>query len=144
MAVDTVQTWLYTMQVQFDLDMEKATFRTGWVLDDQKFEVCLMCRPDGWIQILAPLVKAEHVLPQIRENLYAELLKENWRLDDVTYSMDEEGNLYAENDVPAHSNLGNFLTELNAVVYAVKRFHQTVAHIYGLVPSMTLLPKDAE
>ncbi len=132
MAVDIVQTWLYTMQVEFDLDVDNGVFVTEWPIDDRKFEMYISCRADGWIQISALLVRDDRIPPAVKEALYAELLKENRRLDDVTYSMDEEGNLYAENDVPVHSNLGNFLTELNAVVYAVKRFKRNVAQIFGL------------
>ncbi len=142
MSVDTVQTWLYAMHVEFDLNLETGTFRTEWVQDDMKFEVFIYCKPDGWIKIVATILKAESVPPQIKEALYAELLRENWRHEDVTYSMDEQGNLYAENDVPDYSNLGNFLTELNSVVYAVKQFNTNIAPIFGLANAMPLLPRE--
>lgn len=132
MIIDTVMTWLNVMRVEYELNMEEGMFRTEWVMDDFKFEVMLLCTPDGWIKIRALLLKVDDIPPLVKEALYAEILKENFYREEVSYSMDNSENIYAQNDVPEYANLGTFLTELNAVVYAVKHFHNNIAPIFGL------------
>ncbi|MFX1265213.1 MAG: hypothetical protein ACFFH0_07520, partial [Promethearchaeota archaeon] len=74
------------------------------------------------------------ISPDIREELLAFLLQENYALDDVTYSMDEKGNIYSENDIPEQASLDDFTSEFNAVVFGMMRFFDNVSARFGLEP----------
>jgi hypothetical protein len=133
MSVDKVQTWLRFMHVPFEFNPETRTFNTEWDMDGTRFDVHISCRFDGWIHVIAYLLDTERVSPELRGHLYGELLRENWRLDDVTYSIDDVGRLCSENDIPEHSSLEGFSSEFNAVIFGVKRFW-TKLEEYNLLP----------
>lgn len=119
------------MQIPFETNEEKTRFFTDWSIDGTSFKVIINVRVDGWIQITALLMKAEEMPEGRKLEILESLMKNNWELDDVTYSMDENGNIYSENDIPGHSNVQTFLTELNAVVYGAKRFFSDFSEFIG-------------
>lgn len=126
MSTGRVQTWLNLMHVEYQFDVDSQSFETEWIVDSEILKVFISCRPDGWIKIQALLLEADDVTSEFKENLYPELLYRNFELDDVTYSMDGSGNIYAENDLNSHSNVETFLSEINAVVYGAQFFNQRV------------------
>jgi hypothetical protein len=134
MSVEQVKSWLNSLEVPFELEEDTSTFHLKWDVEDTSFDVRITIRADRWILVAVLLLRPDEIPAESREDLYGFLLQENWMLDDVTYSMDEKGNLYSENDVPEQSNLENFKSELDAVVFGLERFFTNMSSRFGIEP----------
>ncbi|MFW9808904.1 MAG: YbjN domain-containing protein [Candidatus Thorarchaeota archaeon] len=134
MSVDQVEKWLTSLEVPFELLKEIHTFRVMWEVEDATFEIRIAIRADKWIHVAVLLLQPDEIPDGNKRELYEFLLRENWALDDVTYSMDEKGNLYSENDIPEQTNLENFKSELDAVVFGLERFVTIVSSRFGINP----------
>ncbi|MFW9786701.1 MAG: hypothetical protein ACFFE2_05715 [Candidatus Thorarchaeota archaeon] len=137
MSVEQVEKWLKSLEVSFELVKDINTFKLTWDVDGTPFEIRVAIRADRWIHVAVLLLKPEEIPQEYREELYGLLLRENWMLDDVTYSMDENGNLYSENDIPELTNLENFKSELDAVIFGLERFFTIVSSRFGIEPRGT-------
>jgi hypothetical protein len=124
MSIEKIKSWLNSLEVSFELVEDTSTFKLKWDV----------IRADKWIHVAVLLLRPEEVPSENKEDLYGFLLRENWMLDDVTYSMDERGNLYSENDIPEQTNLENFKSELDAVVFGLERFFTNVSSRFGIEP----------
>ena len=134
MSVEQVKSWLNSLEVPFELEEDTSTFHLKWDVEGTNFDVRITIRADRWILVAVLLLRPDEIPAESREDLYGFLLRENWMLDDVTYSMDEKGNLYSENDIPEQSNLENFKSELDAVVFGLERFFTNVSSRFGIEP----------
>lgn len=134
MSAERIREWLDTLEVPYEYDEEIKTFKTEWDVEGKASEVRITIRADRWILVAVRLLDAERITPDIREELFAFLLQENYMLDDVTYSMDEKGNIYSENDIPEQASLDDFRSEFDAVVFGMKRFFDNVSARFGLEP----------
>jgi hypothetical protein len=134
MSMEQIKSWLNSLEVPFELEEDKSTFKVLWDVEGTNFEVRITVRADKWILASVLLLRQDEIPAECREELYGFLLHENWQLDDVTYSMDEGGNLYSENDIPEQSNLENFKSELDAVVFGLERFFTNVSSRFGIEP----------
>ncbi|MFW9910860.1 MAG: YbjN domain-containing protein [Candidatus Thorarchaeota archaeon] len=134
MSMEQIKSWLNSLEVPFELEEDKSTFKVLWDVEGTNFEVRITVRADKWILASVLLLRQDEIPAECREELYGFLLHENWQLDDVTYSMDERGNLYSENDIPEQSNLENFKSELDAVVFGLERFFTNVSSRFGIEP----------
>ncbi|MFX0107727.1 MAG: YbjN domain-containing protein, partial [Candidatus Hodarchaeota archaeon] len=134
MSMEQIKDWLNSLEVPFELEEDTSTFKLMWDVEDVTFEIRITLRADKWIHVAVMLLGPDEIPSENKEDLYAFLLRENWMLDDVTYSMDEEGNLYSENDIPKQTNLENFESELNAVVLGLERFFTIVSSRFGIEP----------
>ncbi|MHA2117344.1 MAG: YbjN domain-containing protein [Candidatus Thorarchaeota archaeon] len=132
--MEQIKNWLNSLEVPFELEVDISTFKLMWDVEGTNFEVRITLRADKWIHVAVLLLRPEEVPPENKEELYGFLLRENWMLDDVTYSMDEKGNLYSENDIPEQTNLENFKSELDAVVFGLERFFTNVSSRFGIEP----------
>jgi hypothetical protein len=134
MSIEQIKSWLNTLEVPFELAEDTSTFKLMWDVEGTNFEIRITIRADKWIHAAVLLLGPEEVPSANKEELYGFLLRENWMLDDVTYSMDEKGNLYSENDIPEQTNLENFKSELDAVVFGLERFFTNVSSRFGIEP----------
>jgi hypothetical protein len=132
--MEQIKSWLSSLEVPFELEEDKNTFKVLWDVEGTNFEVRITVRADKWILVAVLLLRPDEIPAESREDLYGFLLRENWQLDDVTYSMDEKGNLYSENDIPEQTNLENFKSELDAVVFGLERFFTNVSSRFGIEP----------
>ncbi|MFW9792845.1 MAG: hypothetical protein ACFFEE_00975, partial [Candidatus Thorarchaeota archaeon] len=121
-------------EVPFELMEDINTFKLIWDVEDTTFEIRVAIRADKWIHVAVLLLRPDEIPQENKEELYGFLLRENWMLDDVTYSMDEKGNLYSENDIPEQTNLENFKSELDAVIFGLERFVTIVSSQFGINP----------
>ncbi|MHA1223247.1 MAG: hypothetical protein ACTSSG_06630 [Candidatus Heimdallarchaeaceae archaeon] len=119
----TVGEWLKKMDLTFAYNEEKRTFILPYEIDGNKFMVAVLVYPEKWIKIAAMIVEKE----KAPKEMYLALLQENWNLFEVTYSVDQEGNVFSENDVTHETNFENFASEFQAVVYGVKNFFERIA-----------------
>ncbi|MHA2208039.1 MAG: YbjN domain-containing protein [Candidatus Thorarchaeota archaeon] len=134
MSIEKIKSWLNSLEVSFELVEDTSTFKLKWDVEGTNFEIKITIRADKWIHVAVLLLRPEEVPSENKEDLYGFLLRENWMLDDVTYSMDERGNLYSENDIPEQTNLENFKSELDAVVFGLERFFTNVSSRFGIEP----------
>ncbi len=134
MSMEQIKNWLNSLEVPFELEEDKNTFKLLWDVEGTNFEIRITIRADKWILVAVLLLRSEEIPAESKEDLYGFLLHENWQLDDVTYSMDEKGNLYSENDIPEQTNLENFKSELDAVVFGLERFFTNVSSRFGIEP----------
>lgn len=132
--MEQIKNWLNSLEVPFELEEDKNTFKLLWDVEGTNFEIRITIRADKWILVAVLLLRSEEIPAESKEDLYGFLLHENWQLDDVTYSMDEKGNLYSENDIPEQTNLENFKSELDAVVFGLERFFTNVSSRFGIEP----------
>jgi hypothetical protein len=134
MSMEQIKNWLNSLEVPFELEEDTSAFKLMWDVEGTNFEVRITLRADKWIHVAVLLLRPEEVPPENKEELYGFLLRENWMLDDVTYSMDEKGNLYSENDIPEQTNLENFKSELDAVCFGLERFFTNASSRFGIEP----------
>ncbi len=134
MSMEQIKNWLNSLEVPFELEEDKNTFKLLWDVEGTNFEIRITVRADKWILVAVLLLRSDEIPAESKEDLYGFLLHENWQLDDVTYSMDEKGNLYSENDIPEQTNLENFKSELDAVVFGLERFFTNVSSRFGIEP----------
>ncbi len=134
MSAERIKEWLDSLEVPYEFNEDIKTFKTEWDVEGIACEVRITIRADRWILVAVRLLDAERITPDIREELFAFLLQENYMLDDVTYSMDEKGNIYSENDIPEQASLDDFRSEFDAVVFGMKRFFDNVSARFGLEP----------
>ena len=137
MSIEQVKNWLNSLEIPYDLLEDINTFDLKWDVEGTAFDIRVAIRADKWIHVAVLLLRPEEIPKETKEELYGFLLRENWMLDDVTYSMDEKGNLYSENDIPEQTNLENFKSELDGVIFGLERFFTTVSSRFGIEPSGT-------
>jgi hypothetical protein len=102
-------------------------------IDGNKFLVTIIVFPETWIKIVAMIAEND----KVSKDMHLALLKENWNLFEVTYSIDGFGNLFSENDLLQTTNFDNFVSEFQAVVFGVKNFFEKVAPSFQLKASGT-------
>ncbi|MFW9961979.1 MAG: hypothetical protein ACFFCX_00245 [Candidatus Sifarchaeia archaeon] len=134
MSVEQVKNWLNSLEIPYELLENINTFDLKWDVEGTTFDIRVTVRADKWIHVAVRLLRPEEIPQESKQELYGFLLSENWMLDDVTYSMDEKGNLYSENDIPEQTNLENFKSELDAVIFGLERFFTTVSSRFGIEP----------
>jgi hypothetical protein len=129
MALERVKNWLDQMNLKFKVLHDNIVIL--YDVEGVRFAVIINVM-GNWIQIAASMVHADDVPKERREELLAALLKQNWELKDVTYSIDPKGSIFSQNDIPLDSNFENFKSEFGAVVYGVTHFFNEIGPKYGL------------
>ena len=84
---------------------------------------------ENWI-LAKCLIMYKNVIPKdpaLYCKLCEELLKANFLLNEVTYSIDpEEGNIYVETDMPANTEFENFKSEFNSIMFGILEFFNNI------------------
>ncbi|MFX0133672.1 MAG: hypothetical protein ACFFDN_08515 [Candidatus Hodarchaeota archaeon] len=62
----------------------------------------------------------------IKHLLYQELLRANFDLAEVTYSLDQANNIYIETDMPTVTNFENFQSEFQSMPFGVLHFFNDI------------------
>ncbi|NVM02701.1 MAG: hypothetical protein HWN67_10215 [Candidatus Helarchaeota archaeon] len=62
----------------------------------------------------------------IKNLLYQELLRANFDLAEVTYSLDQVNNIYIETDMPTVTNFENFQSEFQSIPFGVLHFFNDI------------------
>ncbi|GAB4325602.1 MAG: hypothetical protein Kow0069_31690 [Promethearchaeota archaeon] len=96
----------------------KVTFQSGREIT---LEASLVCG-DKWIQVKLLLMRGSEVPANLREKLYALLLQANFNLNEVTYSLSENGDVYVETDMPSDTEYDNFQVEYGSVEFGAEYF----------------------
>ncbi len=84
-----------------------------------------------WINVKLMIIRHEEVPAKMRLPLYERLLKGNFDLNEVTYSMSQSGDVFVEADLPVITDYTNFESEYGSVEFGVDFF------LTEVVPSLT-------
>ncbi|MFX1513029.1 MAG: hypothetical protein ACFFCQ_10615 [Promethearchaeota archaeon] len=137
MSFEKVKSWLDQMELRYSHNEEMNLFYLPYDISGTKFAVQIGVFDEKWIKIAALIVQAD----MIPKGLLRALLNANWHLFDVTYSIDDNGNVFSENDVPVDSNFENFRSEFGAVVFGVTHFFDTIANKLNVEQQDTYVAK---
>ena len=88
---------------------------------------------ENWIMAKC-LIMYKNVIPEesIYYKILEELLKANFQLNEVTYSIDpNEGNIFIEADMPADTSFENFKSEYNSILFGVLEFFNNILPAVG-------------
>ncbi len=58
--------------------------------------------------------------------LCVEMLKANFDYPEVTYSIDDENNIYIEADMPSNTSFKNFESEFNSILFGTFHFYDNI------------------
>ncbi len=132
MEVEQIHSWLKLMQLPFTYDEESLTFKTEYSIDGKIVPISIIPHKPDWIKVKVQVMSLDKIPEAKRMSALKELLLQNFILDDVTFSMDENDVIYSENDIPRSSNLENFHSELTAVVLGALTFLRDIAPKLGV------------
>ncbi len=75
-----------------------------------------------WINVKLMIIRNEEIPKKMRLPLYDKLLKANFDLNEVTYSMSQSGDIFVEADLPVNTDYNNFESEYGSVEFGVDFF----------------------
>ena len=109
----------------------------------KRFFIKIKCTEE-WIYTLC-LVLADELIPDYKRfPLYTELLIQNKIQPDLTFSIDNEGNVYSENDSPADTNYQAFKSEYNMAIKGIHIILDEICPKIELNVEDTLMGKKEE
>jgi len=136
-TVEKVKGWLDELNLNYFVSQNGSEIMLPYKIDDRTFNVRIVVAPE-WMQLFCQVIPANEVPEELVSSIHAHLLLANFNLNEVTFSIDPEGNIYSENDLPADSDLITFKSELGAVVFGYQYFFEQLApKIGGAVEKMS-------
>ncbi|MHA1813915.1 MAG: hypothetical protein DRO73_01315 [Candidatus Thorarchaeota archaeon] len=132
MESEQIRTWLELMRLPYEYDEETRTYVTTYDIEGRSVRVLISPNKPEWIKVRVRLGRIDKIPEENQLSVLREMLVQNFELDDVTFSMDDNGVLYSENDIPRSSNLENFHSEMTAVVLGSLTFVREIGPKYGL------------
>ena len=64
--------------------------------------------------------------PNLNLKLFSELLKANFMLNEVTYSVDDQENIWVETDMPVDTTFDNFDSEFKSILFGALHFFNKI------------------
>ena len=135
--VEKVKGWLDELNLNYFVSQNGTEIMLPYKIDERTFNVRIVVAPE-WMQLFCQIMVANEVPQELVSTIHANLLLANFNLNEVTYSIDPEGNIYSENDMPVESDLVTFKSELGAVVFGYQYFFEQLApKIGGAIEKMS-------
>ncbi len=75
-----------------------------------------------WIQVKLLLLRGSEIPKSVEKSLYRELLLGNFNLNEVTYSLSSEGDVFVEADMPVDTSYVNFESEYGSIEFGADYF----------------------
>ena len=136
-TVEKVKGWLDELNLNYFVSQNGSEIMLPYKIDERTFNVRIVVAPE-WMQLFCQIMPATEVPQELVSAIHANLLLANFNLNEVTFSIDPEGNIYSENDLPVDSDLITFKSELGAVVFGYQYFFEQLApKIGGAVEKMS-------
>ncbi|GAB4315025.1 MAG: hypothetical protein Kow0069_16670 [Promethearchaeota archaeon] len=112
-------------------DFLRRLIRVPYPLKTEKGETGVTLEADlvvgeKWLQVKVLLMRNEHVPPKVRADLHRMLLEANFSLNEVTYSLDADLDVFVETDMPVDTDFDNFAVEYGSVEFGVNYFLGTI------------------
>jgi hypothetical protein len=135
--VEKVKGWLDELNLNYFVSQSGTEIMLPYKIDERTFNVRIVIAPE-WMQLFCQIMVANEIPQELVSTIHANLLLANFNLNEVTFSIDPEGNVYSENDLPVESDLVTFKSELGAVVFGYQYFFEQLApQIGGAVEKMS-------
>lgn len=77
---------------------------------------------EKWIQIKLLLIPGREIPPKLEKELYRQLLIGNFNLNEVTYSISTDGDIFVEADMPVNTSFENFESEYGSIEFGADYF----------------------
>ena len=136
-TVEKVKGWLDELNLNYFVSQSGSEIMLPYKIDERTFNVRIVVAQE-WMQLFCQVLQANEVPQELVGAIHANLLLANFNLNEVTFSIDPEGNIYSENDIPVESDLVTFKSELGAVVFGYQYFFEQLApKIGGAVEKMS-------
>ncbi|MBD3190112.1 MAG: hypothetical protein GF308_05690 [Candidatus Heimdallarchaeota archaeon] len=136
-TLEKVKGWLDELNLNYFVSQKGNDIMLPYKIEGRTFDVRIAIGPD-WMQLFCQIMTTAEIPEDLSEAIHSALLLANFNLNEVTYSIDPEGNIYSENDLPVNTDLVTFKSELGAVVFGYQYFYEQIApKIGGKVQEMS-------
>ena len=116
-----------------EIDSRKNIIIVPFEYEDLQFLSHIIIGGD-WYIVKASILELESIPKQLAAQIFFELLKANFILNDVTYSIDPEAkSIWTEADIPSDLDYEHFKLQYLSIVFAIDFFIKNIAK--QLVPS---------
>ena len=129
-TVEKVKGWLDELNLNYFVSQSGSEIMLPYKIDERTFNVRIVVAQE-WMQLFCQVLQANEVPQELVGTIHANLLLANFNLNEVTFSIDPEGNIYSENDIPVDADLVTFKSELGAVVFGYQYFFEQLAPKIG-------------
>ncbi len=129
-TVEKVKGWLDELNLNYFVSQSGSEIMLPYKIDERTFNVRIVVAPE-WMQLFCQIILANEIPEELVPVVHANLLLANFNLNEVTFSIDPEGNVYSENDLPVDSDIVTFKSELGAVVFGYQYFYEQLAPQIG-------------
>jgi len=105
-----------------NIDPKKSIIIVPFEYESYQFLSHIIVGSD-WFIVKASIMELTEVAPHVASKIYIELLKANFILNDVTYSLDPEGkSIWTEADIPSDLDFEHFKLEYLSIIFAIDFF----------------------
>lgn len=113
--------------VDINVDRKKLIIAVPFDYEDFTFLSHIVLSAD-WILIKTSIFELERLSEQSLINLFAEILKGNFILNSVVYSLDPENkSIWAQADVPISADFDTFKLNYFSIVFAIDYFMKNIS-----------------
>ena len=126
--------YLKTMGIEdLEIDSRKNIIIVPFEYEELQFLSHIIIGAE-WYIVKASILELESIPKQLAAQIFFELLKANFILNDVTYSIDPEAkSIWTEADIPSDLDYEHFKLQYLSIVFAIDFFIKNIAK--QLVPS---------
>ena len=126
--------YLKTMGIEdLEIDSRKNIIIVPFEYEDLQFLSHIIVGSD-WFIVKASILELESIPKPLAAQIFFELLKSNFILNDVTYSIDPEAkSIWTEADIPSDLDFDHFKLQYLSIVFAIDFFIKNIAK--QLMPS---------
>ena len=127
-VVNKVYSWLEKMELKGINKVEnEPRLIVNFGIEDHVFQVHVLVT-EKWINAKALIAYVADIPRAERRKVYRLCLNSNFELNEVTYSTDpDQGNIWAETDMPCESSFKNFKVEFGSIPFGIHHFITEIA-----------------
>ena len=130
-SYDHTVEFLTKMGAKFIEKQETQTLILAHLIHNKYYHVNIVCEPK-WIYTYVLIMNGLDIPEEKKKDIFRELLILNKQEKDLTFSLDEEDNIYSENDSPYNTDYEAFKSEYIMTVKGIELFIEKVAKKFGL------------
>lgn len=112
---------------ELEIDAQQHIIIVPFEYEDLQFLSNIIVSTD-WYIVKASIMELDDIPKDVQYQLFFELLKGNFLLNDVTFSVDLEGrSIWVEADIPTDNNFDHFKLQYLSIVYGIDYFIKNVS-----------------